>query len=219
MTLALEWAPNRSGRIWFPMCSHNMAYKFLRAWTDRQRLSLQELDSLLFLSLTVKNKILYRASACIMMQKTVRMWLCRKKHKPRWVSCRSFFLPLCPACSLPPFPSSVPFSIVLSPIQFRFATSPPSAPLLIFLSPSPPSLPSFFHPSFPSPHYIRLLLALSLTSLLWFLPCSLIPIFLLPFFIICHFHSSAVSVGLTHTHTHTWRCVQLSLLPSIFGDK
>uniref|UniRef100_A0A671USV3 Unconventional myosin-VI n=1 Tax=Sparus aurata TaxID=8175 RepID=A0A671USV3_SPAAU len=31
----------------------------------------------------LKNKILYRASACIMMQKTVRMWLCRKKHKPR----------------------------------------------------------------------------------------------------------------------------------------
>ncbi|XP_015255921.1 PREDICTED: unconventional myosin-VI-like isoform X4 [Cyprinodon variegatus] len=31
----------------------------------------------------LKNKILYRAGACIMMQKTVRMWLCRKKHKPR----------------------------------------------------------------------------------------------------------------------------------------
>ncbi|KAK5598736.1 Unconventional myosin-VI [Crenichthys baileyi] len=31
----------------------------------------------------LKNKILYRASACIKMQKTVRMWLCRKKHKPR----------------------------------------------------------------------------------------------------------------------------------------
>ncbi|XP_013884700.1 unconventional myosin-VI isoform X5 [Austrofundulus limnaeus] len=31
----------------------------------------------------LKNKILYRASACIQMQKTVRMWLCRKKHKPR----------------------------------------------------------------------------------------------------------------------------------------
>lgn len=35
--------------------------------------------------LLVKNKILYRAGACIMIQKTVRMWLCRKKHKPRWV--------------------------------------------------------------------------------------------------------------------------------------
>lgn len=44
----------------------------------------------LFLSLAVKNKILYRTSACIKMQKTVRMWLCRKKHKPRWVS--SIFL-------------------------------------------------------------------------------------------------------------------------------
>uniref|UniRef100_A0A8C4NWF7 Unconventional myosin-VI n=1 Tax=Dicentrarchus labrax TaxID=13489 RepID=A0A8C4NWF7_DICLA len=31
----------------------------------------------------LKNKILYRTSACIKMQKTVRMWLCRKKHKPR----------------------------------------------------------------------------------------------------------------------------------------
>uniref|UniRef100_A0A3P8RKW8 Unconventional myosin-VI n=1 Tax=Amphiprion percula TaxID=161767 RepID=A0A3P8RKW8_AMPPE len=31
----------------------------------------------------LKNKILYRTGACIMMQKTVRMWLCRKKHKPR----------------------------------------------------------------------------------------------------------------------------------------
>ncbi|KAG7220507.1 hypothetical protein INR49_018034 [Caranx melampygus] len=31
----------------------------------------------------LKNKILYRTSACIKMQKTVRMWLCKKKHKPR----------------------------------------------------------------------------------------------------------------------------------------
>ncbi|XP_071394333.1 unconventional myosin-VI-like isoform X6 [Centroberyx affinis] len=31
----------------------------------------------------LKNKMLYRASACIKMQKTVRMWLCRRKHKPR----------------------------------------------------------------------------------------------------------------------------------------
>uniref|UniRef100_A0A674EH40 Unconventional myosin-VI n=1 Tax=Salmo trutta TaxID=8032 RepID=A0A674EH40_SALTR len=31
----------------------------------------------------LRNKMLYRASACIKMQKTVRMWLCRKKHKPR----------------------------------------------------------------------------------------------------------------------------------------
>ncbi|KAM9703485.1 LOW QUALITY PROTEIN: myosin VIa [Menidia menidia] len=34
-------------------------------------------------AIKLKNKILYRASACIQMQKTVRMWLCRKKHKPR----------------------------------------------------------------------------------------------------------------------------------------
>lgn len=27
----------------------------------------------------------YRALACIKIQKTVRMWLCKKKHKPRWV--------------------------------------------------------------------------------------------------------------------------------------
>ncbi|XP_018096082.1 unconventional myosin-VI isoform X3 [Xenopus laevis] len=31
----------------------------------------------------LKNKIQYRASACIKMQKTIRMWLCRRKHKPR----------------------------------------------------------------------------------------------------------------------------------------
>ncbi|XP_035384796.1 myosin VIa isoform X3 [Electrophorus electricus] len=31
----------------------------------------------------LKYKILYRASACIQMQKTVRMWLCKRKHKPR----------------------------------------------------------------------------------------------------------------------------------------
>ncbi|XP_072359407.1 unconventional myosin-VI-like isoform X2 [Scyliorhinus torazame] len=31
----------------------------------------------------LKNKMKYRAAACIKMQKTVRMWLCKKKHKPR----------------------------------------------------------------------------------------------------------------------------------------
>uniref|UniRef100_A0A8C7YWM4 Unconventional myosin-VI n=1 Tax=Oryzias sinensis TaxID=183150 RepID=A0A8C7YWM4_9TELE len=31
----------------------------------------------------LKNKILYRATACITIQKTVRMWLCKRKHKPR----------------------------------------------------------------------------------------------------------------------------------------
>ncbi|XP_077366069.1 unconventional myosin-VI-like isoform X3 [Festucalex cinctus] len=31
----------------------------------------------------LKNKLLYRRGACIVMQKTVRMWLCKKKHKPR----------------------------------------------------------------------------------------------------------------------------------------
>ncbi|NWU65217.1 MYO6 protein, partial [Pterocles burchelli] len=31
----------------------------------------------------LKNKIKYRASACIKVQKTIRMWLCKRKHKPR----------------------------------------------------------------------------------------------------------------------------------------
>ncbi|XP_063765202.1 myosin VIb isoform X2 [Eleginops maclovinus] len=31
----------------------------------------------------LRNKMRYRALACIKMQKTVRMWLCKKKHKPR----------------------------------------------------------------------------------------------------------------------------------------
>ncbi|XP_062325010.1 myosin VIb isoform X2 [Osmerus eperlanus] len=31
----------------------------------------------------LKNKMKYRASACIKIQKTVRMWLCKRKHKPR----------------------------------------------------------------------------------------------------------------------------------------
>uniref|UniRef100_A0A8C5XDT2 Unconventional myosin-VI n=1 Tax=Microcebus murinus TaxID=30608 RepID=A0A8C5XDT2_MICMU len=31
----------------------------------------------------LKNKINYRAEACIKIQKTVRMWLCKRRHKPR----------------------------------------------------------------------------------------------------------------------------------------
>uniref|UniRef100_A0A8B9RN63 Unconventional myosin-VI n=1 Tax=Astyanax mexicanus TaxID=7994 RepID=A0A8B9RN63_ASTMX len=31
----------------------------------------------------LKNKMMYRASACIKIQKTVRMWLCKRRHKPR----------------------------------------------------------------------------------------------------------------------------------------
>ncbi|XP_036449167.1 myosin VIb isoform X3 [Colossoma macropomum] len=31
----------------------------------------------------LKNKMKYRASACIKIQKTVRMWLCKRRHKPR----------------------------------------------------------------------------------------------------------------------------------------
>ncbi|XP_027296904.1 unconventional myosin-VI isoform X2 [Cricetulus griseus] len=31
----------------------------------------------------LKNKIQYRAEACIKMQKTIRMWLCKRRHKPR----------------------------------------------------------------------------------------------------------------------------------------
>nr|XP_033498784.1 myosin VIb [Epinephelus lanceolatus] len=31
----------------------------------------------------IRNKMSYRAQACIKIQKTVRMWLCKRKHKPR----------------------------------------------------------------------------------------------------------------------------------------
>nr|XP_056712363.1 unconventional myosin-VI isoform X2 [Euleptes europaea] len=31
----------------------------------------------------LKNKIKYRSGACIKIQKTIRMWLCKRKHKPR----------------------------------------------------------------------------------------------------------------------------------------
>ncbi|XP_074166571.1 unconventional myosin-VI isoform X4 [Sminthopsis crassicaudata] len=31
----------------------------------------------------LKNKIKYRANACIKIQKTIRMWLCKRRHKPR----------------------------------------------------------------------------------------------------------------------------------------
>uniref|UniRef100_A0AAR2IK73 Unconventional myosin-VI n=1 Tax=Pygocentrus nattereri TaxID=42514 RepID=A0AAR2IK73_PYGNA len=31
----------------------------------------------------LKNKMKYRASACIKIQKTIRMWLCKRRHKPR----------------------------------------------------------------------------------------------------------------------------------------
>ncbi|KAF5915451.1 hypothetical protein HPG69_014771 [Diceros bicornis minor] len=31
----------------------------------------------------LKNKIKYRAAACIKIQKTIRMWLCKRRHKPR----------------------------------------------------------------------------------------------------------------------------------------
>ncbi|CAN9502072.1 unnamed protein product [Ophioblennius macclurei] len=31
----------------------------------------------------LRNKMSYRATACVKIQKTVRMWLCKKKHKPR----------------------------------------------------------------------------------------------------------------------------------------
>ncbi|KAM6973422.1 unconventional myosin-VI-like [Aplochiton taeniatus] len=36
-----------------------------------------------FAVIKLKNKIQYRAKACIKIQKTVRMWLCKRKHKPR----------------------------------------------------------------------------------------------------------------------------------------
>ncbi|XP_036773344.2 unconventional myosin-VI isoform X3 [Manis pentadactyla] len=34
-------------------------------------------------AIKLKNKIMYRAEACIKMQKTIRMWLCKRRHKPR----------------------------------------------------------------------------------------------------------------------------------------
>ncbi|MEQ2290545.1 Unconventional myosin-VI [Ameca splendens] len=34
-------------------------------------------------AIKLRNKMHYRALACIKIQKTVRMWLCKKKHKPR----------------------------------------------------------------------------------------------------------------------------------------
>lgn len=60
------------------------------------RLKFPSRSASFLLFVTVKNKILYRTSACIQMQKTVRMWLCMKKHKPRWVS---FFLSFVPHSS------------------------------------------------------------------------------------------------------------------------
>lgn len=55
-------------------------------WSPIVILFLSSLSFSRSMSPTVRNKMMYRASACIKMQKTVRMWLCRRKHKPRWVS-------------------------------------------------------------------------------------------------------------------------------------
>ncbi|ELK23909.1 Myosin-VI [Myotis davidii] len=41
------------------------------------------MDNLPLTPSKVKNKIKYRAEACIKMQKTIRMWLCKRRHKPR----------------------------------------------------------------------------------------------------------------------------------------
>ena len=69
--------------------------------------------SLPLLSLAVKNKILYRATACIKMQKTVRMWLCRKKHKPRWVL---YFFPSVSSYSVPSLLFFSPFLWSSAPV-------------------------------------------------------------------------------------------------------
>ncbi|OWK57707.1 Unconventional myosin-VI [Lonchura striata] len=52
-------------------------------WKKVQWCSLSVIKYSLFCVFTVKNKIKYRASACIKIQKTIRMWLCKRKHKPR----------------------------------------------------------------------------------------------------------------------------------------
>lgn len=89
------------------------------------RLKFPSRSASFLLFVTVKNKILYRTSACVQMQKTVRMWLCRKKHKPRWVS---FFLSFVPHS----FFSFLVF-VLLSPLilihLFFFCSFNPSAPL------------------------------------------------------------------------------------------
>lgn len=153
---------------------------------------MQKIDAgfLLSVSLTVKNKILYRTGACIKMQKTVRMWLCRKKHKPRWVS---FLLPLSTIYpSIHSFSASVPLVCLLTRL--------PAPPLPAFSSLPPFYYPSTSHyfasslPSFlslPSPSF--LLCSSSLPPLSYPLPTQLSHPSGLPFFypfLLCFFFSS-----------------------------
>ncbi|NXY00743.1 MYO6 protein, partial [Pteruthius melanotis] len=68
----------------------------------------------------LKNKIKYRASACIKIQKTIRMWLCKRKHKPRETVCCIIVLTTArrgisaPALGAPP-PSPFSFSLTSVP--------------------------------------------------------------------------------------------------------
>ncbi|XP_075410982.1 unconventional myosin-VI [Tenrec ecaudatus] len=55
--------------------------KRVNHWLTCSRWKKVQWCSLSVIKLT--NKIKYRAEACIKMQKTVRMWLCKRRHKPR----------------------------------------------------------------------------------------------------------------------------------------
>lgn len=69
-------------------CFYEFPLQLYAVGNDFQMESLCTYDFSPFL---VRNKMSYRALACIKIQKTVRMWLCKRKHKPRWV----------PACVYP----------------------------------------------------------------------------------------------------------------------
>ncbi|KAJ8341958.1 hypothetical protein SKAU_G00342490 [Synaphobranchus kaupii] len=55
--------------------------KRVNKWLVRSRWKKVQWCSLSVIKL--RNKMSYRAAACVKIQKTVRMWLCRRKHKPR----------------------------------------------------------------------------------------------------------------------------------------
>lgn len=67
---------------------------------------------------TVRNKMSYRASACIKIQKTVRMWLCKRKHKPRWVSSWFFYTTHTHTCTDSTHASFVPSFCLFEPFAF-----------------------------------------------------------------------------------------------------
>ncbi|KAJ8398182.1 hypothetical protein AAFF_G00430260 [Aldrovandia affinis] len=55
--------------------------KRVNKWLVRSRWKKTQWCSLSVIKL--RNKMSYRAAACVKIQKTVRMWLCRRKHQPR----------------------------------------------------------------------------------------------------------------------------------------